>query len=95
MTCDETQVSELFSIAVIYSIAQFKLDRTYVQHELDMARFSFHTCAKCGCARKIDDVKPTVQSSRIHTRPVHDNLQMHTCMFGMHMQIWITRACKL
>ena len=64
----------------MYSTAQFKLDRTRVQHGLDTTRFSFHTRA-----RKIDDdIKPTVQSSQVHTRCVYDSLQMHACMSGMH-----------
>ena len=63
-----------------YSTAQFKLDRTSVQHGLDMTCFSVHTHAS-----KIDDVKPTVQSPHVHTRGVHDSLQMHTCMSGMYM----------
>ena len=36
------------------------------------------------CALKIDDVKPTVQISCVRTRRVHDSLQAHTCMSGMH-----------
>ena len=47
--------------------------------------FISHTC-KPTCAGKIDDVKPTVQSSRVHTRHVQDSFQMHTCMSGIHMQ---------
>ena len=45
--------------------------------------FILHTC-KPACACKIDDIKPTVQSSHVHTRHVHDSLQMHVCMSGMH-----------
>ena len=52
--------------------AQFKLDRTRVQHGLDTTCFSFHMCASMKCTRKIDDVKPTVQSSCVCTRCVHD-----------------------
>ena len=33
--------------------------------------FISHAC-KPACARKIDDVKPTVQSSHVRTRRVHD-----------------------
>ena len=33
--------------------------------------FILHTC-KPACACKIDDVKPTVQSSRVRTGRVHD-----------------------
>ena len=53
-----------------------------MQHGLDTTRFSFHTHANL-CARKID-IKPTMQSSRIHTRCVHDSLQMHVCTSEMH-----------
>ena len=27
---------------------------------------------KPSCTHKVDDIKPTVQSSRVHTRSVHD-----------------------
>ena len=30
-------------------------------------------------------IKPTMQSSRVSTRHVHDSLQIHVCMLGMHM----------
>ena len=49
-----------------------------------------HACSMCSTqhilhfAHKIDDVKPTVQSSHVCTRCVHDSLQMHVCMSGMH-----------
>ena len=33
--------------------------------------FISHAC-KLSCAHKVDDVKPTVQSSRVRTRRVHD-----------------------
>ena len=46
--------------------------------------FVSHTC-KHVCARKIDNVKPTVQSSHVRTRSVNASLQMHVCMSGMHM----------
>ena len=36
------------------------------------------------CARKIDDIKSTVQSSCVCTRHVHNSWQMHVCMSGMH-----------
>ena len=56
-----------------YGTAQFKLDRTHVQQGHDMTHFSFHTCAtEPACARKIGDVKPTVQNSHVRTRRVHD-----------------------
>ena len=37
------------------------------------------------CARKIDDVKLTMQSSHVRIRRVHDSLQMHACMSRMHI----------
>ena len=74
---------------LLYSTAQFKLDRTCVQHGLDKTRFFIsHTC-KHVCACKIDDVKPSVHSTCVRTRPVHDANQECTC------QIWITCARKL
>ena len=62
----------LSSILFLYSTAQFKLDRTRnaarARHD---TFFILHAC-KPSCARKVDDVKPTVQSSRVCTRRVHD-----------------------
>ena len=60
-----------------YNIAQFTLDRTYVQHGLDTTCFSFHTLA----------------SLRVHARLVLSNLPckafvtvsaLDVCMSGMH-----------
>ena len=45
--------------------------------------FISHAC-RHACACKIDDIKPTVQSSHVRTRCVYDSLQMHLCMSGMH-----------
>ena len=36
------------------------------------------------CKHATDDVKPTMQSSHVRTRCVHNSLQMHTFMLGMH-----------
>ena len=41
--------------------------------------------SKHACAHRIDDIKPTMQSSSVRNRRVHDSLQMHACMSGMHM----------
>ena len=45
------------------------------------------------CACKVDDVKPTVQGSRVHTRRVHD-ARVHVRNACAH-QIWIMCASKL
>ena len=45
--------------------------------------FISHMC-KNMCAHRIDNVKPIIQSSRVYTRHVHDSLQTHACMSGMH-----------
>ena len=49
--------------------------------------FILHAC-KPACARKIGDVKPIVQSSRVHTRRVH-NVRVHVrnahAKFGMQI----------
>ena len=45
--------------------------------------FISHAC-KHACTHKIDNVKPTIQSSCVHTRCVHNSLQVHACMSGMH-----------
>ena len=70
----------MFVITITYSTAQFKLDRTRVQHGLDMTYFLFHMCA----------------SMCVHTRLVMSNLPcialmyaldvctMRACMSGMH-----------
>ena len=51
-----------------------------------MTSFSFYThVSTYVCVCKIDDVKPIVQSSCVHTRHVDDTLQMLACMSGMHM----------
>ena len=73
------------NVLVKDSTAQFKLDRTHVQHGFDtkIDFFILHVC-KHACACKIDDVKPTVQSSRECTICVDDSLKMHACMSGMH-----------
>ena len=60
------------------------------RHFLIHMRESMHVHARLmmivhNSARKIDDVKPTLQSSHARTRCVHNSLQMHACMSGMHM----------
>ena len=37
------------------------------------------------CAHKIDDIRPIIQSSRVHTGRVHDSLYTHACMSGTYM----------
>ena len=66
-------------------MVQLKLNLTEHVYSMGSTRHAFisHTY-KPVCARKIDDVKPTVQSSHVSTRCVHDSLQMHACMSGMH-----------
>ena len=56
----------MFKDTLNISTAQFKLDRTHMQHGLDMTCFSFCMC-KHVCAHKIDDIKPTIQSFCVHT----------------------------
>ena len=71
----------------MYGTAQFKLDRTHVQQGHDTTRFSFHTC-KPAYARKIGDVKPTMQSSCVCTRRVHDariHVRNAHAKFGLHV----------
>ena len=62
--------------------AAYGLDATHLSFYMYM-----HTSIRM-CARKIDDVKPIVQNSRILTRHVHDILQKHVCIHTC--QIWIT-----
>ena len=77
----------------INGTAQFKLDRTHVQHGLDITHFSFYTHASMH-VHKFDDVKPVVHSSCVHTRCVHNSLQ---CMSGTHMPNlnYMHTNCKL
>ena len=37
------------------------------------------------CACKIDDIEALVQSSRVHTKRVHNNLHEHECMSITYM----------
>ena len=72
----------------MYSTAQFKIDRTCVQQGRDTTRFSI--CMRVSLrARKVDDVKPTVQNSRVHTSRVHNACvhfrNAHT-KFRLHVQ---------
>ena len=72
-----------------YSRAQFKLDSARVQQGHNTTRFSFHTCARLSVhARLVTYVNPTVHSSRVCTRCVHD-VRMHVrnahAKFGLHV----------
>ena len=64
-----------------YGTAQFKLDRTRVQQGHDTTRFVISHVCKPACARKIGDIKPTVQALMYAL----DMCMMHTCMLGIHM----------
>ena len=67
-------------------MVQLNLNLTEHACSMGSTRHVFHFIhMKHVCSRKIDDVKPNIQSSRVHTRCVHDSLQMHACMSGMHM----------
>ena len=46
--------------------------------------FILYVC-KHECARKIDNIKPVIQSSHVCARRVYDSLQMHVCMSEIHM----------
>ena len=75
-------------------IAQFKLDRTCIWHGSTWYIFILRAC-KHACARNIDDLKPIIQRSCIHTKHVHDTVVcrcMHAWLESTH-QIWI--ACIL
>ena len=55
------------------------------------------------CACKIDDVEAVVQSTRIHTRCVHDNLHKYTCMsvtympnlVHMHVDVYMNHKARM
>ena len=78
---------EIHNYACKNKIYTVQLNLNLIEHMCSMGStwhaFISHAC-KPACARKIDDVKPTIQSSCVRTRCVHDSLQMHTCMSGMH-----------
>ena len=54
--------------------------------------FISHAC-KPACARKIGDVKPTVQSSRVCTRRVHD-APMHVKNAHAKYELHLHAYCK-
>ena len=69
-----------------YGTAQFKLDRTRMQQRHDTF-FISHAC-KPACARKVGDVKYTVQSSHVCTIRVHDarvHVRNAHSKFGSHV----------
>ena len=74
-----------------YGTAQFKLDRTRVQQGHDTF-FILHVC-KPACARKIGDIKPAVQSSRVHNRHVHD-VHMHVRNSHAKFGLRVHANCK-
>ena len=61
---------------IIYGTAQFKLDRTCVQHGLDMTHFSFHTRA----------------SIHVHTRLMTLNLPCKTLMYALDVCMTVFRC---
>ena len=64
-----------------YGTAQFKFDRTLVQHGLNTTRFSFHTHASmCVHARLTMSNLPSI--TLVYALDV---CTMHACMSGMHM----------
>ena len=76
-----------------YGAAQFKLDSTCVQQGHDMTHFLFHKCAMPLCARKIGYVKPTMQSSRVRTRHMHD-AHMHVRNAHAKLGLRVHANCK-
>ena len=67
-----------------YNIAQFTLDRTYVQHGLDMTCFSFHTLASLRVHARL--VMSNLPCKAFVTVSALDVCMMHACMSGMHTQ---------
>ena len=86
-TCIHTVVT-----VCVYNTAQFKLDRTCVKHGLDTTFFISHAC-KCVCPCKIGDVKPTMQSFRVHTRRVC-NAHMHVRNVHAKFGLRVHANCK-
>ena len=77
-----------FAIHTIYNTAQFKLDRTRVQHGLNMTRFSFHTCASLHVhARLMMSNLPCIALVyALDVRTIHACMSgMHTAKFGLHV----------
>ena len=70
--CDSTAQHSIVNLNM-YGTAQFTVNLTEHTCSKGTIRYFFisHTC-KPACARKIGDVKPTIQSSRVWTRRVHD-----------------------
>ena len=65
-----------------YNIAQFTLDRTYVQHGLDMTCFSFHTLASLRVHARL--VMSNLPCKAFVTVSALDVCMTHACMSGMH-----------
>ena len=65
-----------------YNIAQFTLDRTYVQNGLDMTCFSFHTLASLRVHARL--VMSNLPCKAFVTVSALDVCMMHACMSGMH-----------
>ena len=79
-------------VAYVYSTAQLNL----TEHTCSKARhdtfFISHAC-KPVCARKIGDVKPTMQSSHVCTRRVHD-ARMHVRNSHAKFGLRVHANCK-
>ena len=65
-----------------YNIAQFTLDRTYVQHGLDTTCFSFHTLASLRVRARF--VMSNLPCKAFVTVSALDVCMMHACMSGMY-----------
>ena len=65
-----------------YNIVQFTLDRTYMQHGLDMTCFSFHTLASLRVYTRL--VMSNLPCKAFVTVSALDVCMMHACMSGMH-----------
>ena len=68
----------------MYSTAQFKLDRTRMQHGLDTTCFSFHVRASIHMHTRLMTSNLPFKALVLRTRRVQDSLQMHACMSGMY-----------
>ena len=79
-----TNIAEISSIVTSplherYGIAQFKLDRTCMQHGLDTTHFSFHMHA----------------SMRVHTRLMTSNLLYKALMYALDVCTTVYRCMRV
>ena len=71
-------------MVLLYScIVQLNLKVTIDACGMGSTRHVFHFTCIQACV--IDDIGPIIQNTHVRMRCVHDSLQVHVCILGMHM----------